>query len=151
MIPNAFLVFNTHNDSSIFPVCIYCDLEQISCWLKCPTEDSKARQHPVNLGTGHLLDYSHGNPQLERHGVRVELGWFQTTASGYYQLGDSVTSSEIYTAYFLADCSSHLWCYVFWAIFFGGIFESCIKHQKVRFFLFVLLVIAFQYETLVTY
>ncbi|KAG5228771.1 ATP synthase [Salix suchowensis] len=30
---------------------------------------------------------SHGNPQLEFHGVKVELGWFQATASGYYQLG----------------------------------------------------------------
>ena len=30
---------------------------------------------------------SHGNPQLEFHGVRIELGWFQATASGYYQLG----------------------------------------------------------------
>ncbi|XP_052209354.1 uncharacterized protein LOC127812869 isoform X2 [Diospyros lotus] len=30
---------------------------------------------------------SHGNPQLEFHGVRIELGWFQATATGYYQLG----------------------------------------------------------------
>nr|DAD18250.1 TPA_asm: hypothetical protein HUJ06_019713 [Nelumbo nucifera] len=30
---------------------------------------------------------SHGNLQLEFHGVRIELGWFQATASGYYQLG----------------------------------------------------------------
>lgn len=30
---------------------------------------------------------SHGNPQLEFHGVKTELGWFQATASGYYQLG----------------------------------------------------------------
>ncbi|CAM8901139.1 unnamed protein product [Rhodiola kirilowii] len=30
---------------------------------------------------------SHGNPQLEFHGVRIELGWFQVTTSGYYQLG----------------------------------------------------------------
>ncbi|KAL9387472.1 hypothetical protein Peur_020596 [Populus x canadensis] len=30
---------------------------------------------------------SHGNPQLEFHGVKIELGWFQATASGYYQLG----------------------------------------------------------------
>lgn len=30
---------------------------------------------------------SHANPQLEFHGVKVELGWFQATASGYYQLG----------------------------------------------------------------
>lgn len=37
---------------------------------------------------------SHGNPKLERHGVRVELGWFQTTASGYYQLGIVVAVNE---------------------------------------------------------
>ncbi|KAJ6933049.1 hypothetical protein NC651_008463 [Populus alba x Populus x berolinensis] len=30
---------------------------------------------------------SHGNTQLEFHGVKIELGWFQATASGYYQLG----------------------------------------------------------------
>ncbi|KAA8525945.1 hypothetical protein F0562_007955 [Nyssa sinensis] len=30
---------------------------------------------------------SHGNPQLEFHGVKIELGWFQATATGYYQLG----------------------------------------------------------------
>lgn len=30
---------------------------------------------------------SHGKPQLEFHGVKIELGWFQATASGYYQLG----------------------------------------------------------------
>ncbi|KAI8534522.1 hypothetical protein RHMOL_Rhmol10G0096600 [Rhododendron molle] len=30
---------------------------------------------------------SHGNPQLEFHGARIELGWFQATATGYYQLG----------------------------------------------------------------
>lgn len=37
---------------------------------------------------------SHGNPQLEPHGVRIELGWFQATASGYYQLGIVVTINE---------------------------------------------------------
>ncbi|TQD76240.1 hypothetical protein C1H46_038219 [Malus baccata] len=30
---------------------------------------------------------SHANPQLAFHGVKVELGWFQATATGYYQLG----------------------------------------------------------------
>ncbi|XP_031253485.1 uncharacterized protein LOC116111450 [Pistacia vera] len=37
----------------------------------------------------HVIDWisSHGNPQLEFHGVKIELGWFQPTASGYYQLG----------------------------------------------------------------
>ncbi|KAK8945495.1 hypothetical protein KSP40_PGU015913 [Platanthera guangdongensis] len=37
---------------------------------------------------------SHGNPQLEPHGVRIELGWFQATASGYNQLGIVVTVNE---------------------------------------------------------
>ncbi|VFQ66404.1 unnamed protein product [Cuscuta campestris] len=30
---------------------------------------------------------SHANPQLYFHGVKIELGWFQATAAGYYQLG----------------------------------------------------------------
>lgn len=38
---------------------------------------------------------SHGNPQLEVHGVRVELGWFQATASGYYQLGALVAVDDV--------------------------------------------------------
>lgn len=37
---------------------------------------------------------SHGNPQLGYHGVRIELGWFQATASGYYQLGILVSVGE---------------------------------------------------------
>ncbi|PWA66981.1 hypothetical protein CTI12_AA322140 [Artemisia annua] len=30
---------------------------------------------------------THANPQLDFHGVKIELGWFQATASGFYQLG----------------------------------------------------------------
>ncbi|KAL8064669.1 hypothetical protein ABFX02_01G106300 [Erythranthe guttata] len=30
---------------------------------------------------------THGNSQLEFHDVKLELGWFQATSSGYYQLG----------------------------------------------------------------
>lgn len=41
---------------------------------------------------------SHGDPQLKFHGVKIELGWFQATASGYYQLGILVV---------VADSSSH--------------------------------------------
>ncbi|XP_042488312.1 uncharacterized protein LOC122068501 isoform X1 [Macadamia integrifolia] len=37
---------------------------------------------------------SHANPQLEFHGVRIELGWFQATASGYYQLGILVSTGD---------------------------------------------------------
>ncbi|XP_071722506.1 uncharacterized protein [Rutidosis leptorrhynchoides] len=37
---------------------------------------------------------SHGNPQLEFHGVKIELGWFQATASGYYQLGVLVVAGD---------------------------------------------------------
>ncbi|KAK1354076.1 hypothetical protein POM88_047332 [Heracleum sosnowskyi] len=33
------------------------------------------------------LNAHHGNPQLEFHGVKIELGWFQATATGHYQLG----------------------------------------------------------------
>lgn len=37
---------------------------------------------------------THGNPQLEFHGVKIELGWFQATASGYYQLGILVVTGD---------------------------------------------------------
>lgn len=37
---------------------------------------------------------SHGNPQFVRC-VRVELGWFQATASGYYQLGALVAVDDV--------------------------------------------------------
>ncbi|PPD84480.1 hypothetical protein GOBAR_DD18560 [Gossypium barbadense] len=36
---------------------------------------------------------SHGNPQLRFHGVKIELGWFQATASGYFQLGKMLHSA----------------------------------------------------------
>ncbi|CAN4127760.1 unnamed protein product [Withania somnifera] len=43
-----------------------------------------------------VLDWvrSHGNPQLEFHGVKTVLGWFQATASGYYQLGILVMAGD---------------------------------------------------------
>ncbi|CAJ1928823.1 unnamed protein product [Sphenostylis stenocarpa] len=43
----------------------------------------------IRTSLGPVVDWinSHGNPQLEFHGVKMELGWFQATASGYYQLG----------------------------------------------------------------
>ncbi|CAI0388569.1 unnamed protein product [Linum tenue] len=37
---------------------------------------------------------SHANPQIEFHGAKVELGWFQATASHYYQLGILVVTGE---------------------------------------------------------
>lgn len=37
---------------------------------------------------------SHANPQLEFHGVKIELGWFQATSSGYYQLGIWVMAGD---------------------------------------------------------
>ncbi|CAL5028567.1 unnamed protein product [Urochloa decumbens] len=54
------------------------------------------RQGSIRSTLGPVVSWinSHGNPQLERHGVRVELGWFQSTASGYYQLGIVVTVNE---------------------------------------------------------
>nr|XP_023923290.1 uncharacterized protein LOC112034708 isoform X2 [Quercus suber] len=39
---------------------------------------------------------SHANPQLEFHGIKIELGWFQATASGYYQLGILVAFGDYY-------------------------------------------------------
>jgi hypothetical protein len=54
------------------------------------------RQGSIRSTLGPVVSWinSHGNPQLERHGVRVELGWFQSTASGYYQLGIVVAVNE---------------------------------------------------------
>ncbi|CAN6227202.1 unnamed protein product [Urochloa humidicola] len=54
------------------------------------------RQGSIRSTLGPVVSWinSHGNPQLERHGVRVELGWFQSTASGYYQLGILVAVNE---------------------------------------------------------
>ncbi|KAK1367713.1 MraZ [Heracleum sosnowskyi] len=56
---------------------------------------------------------SHGDPQLEFHGVKIELGWFQATASGYYQLGILVVVADhsphsLHQSYFLEseDCPS---------------------------------------------
>ncbi|KAF7810029.1 uncharacterized protein G2W53_036772 [Senna tora] len=47
------------------------------------------RHGSLRTALGPVVDWinSHGNPQLEFHGVKIELGWFQATASGYYQLG----------------------------------------------------------------
>ncbi|KAG9452480.1 hypothetical protein H6P81_005384 [Aristolochia fimbriata] len=52
---------------------------------------------------------SHGNPQLESHGVRVDLGWFQATASGYYQLGILVSAGEmmLHSMHDILDTSSN--------------------------------------------
>lgn len=54
------------------------------------------RQGNIRSALGPVISWidSHGNPQLGPHGVRIELGWFQTTASGYYQLGIVVTVNE---------------------------------------------------------
>lgn len=47
------------------------------------------RHGSIRVTLGPVVDWinSHANPQLEFHGVKIELGWFQATASGYYQLG----------------------------------------------------------------
>ncbi|KAK1324864.1 hypothetical protein QJS10_CPA01g02858 [Acorus calamus] len=37
---------------------------------------------------------THGNAQFEIHGIRIELGWFQVTASGYYQLGILIAAND---------------------------------------------------------
>lgn len=53
-------------------------------------------QRKIRTALGPVLSWisTHGNPQLERCGVRVDLGWFQATASGYYQLGIVVSVNE---------------------------------------------------------
>lgn len=47
------------------------------------------RRGSIRTALGPVVNWinSHANPQLEFHGVKIELGWFQATASGYYQLG----------------------------------------------------------------
>jgi hypothetical protein len=52
----------------------------------------------IRTALGPVLSWirTHGNPQLERCGVRVDLGWFQATASGYYQLGIVVSVNEVF-------------------------------------------------------
>ncbi|XP_074269772.1 uncharacterized protein LOC141592825 [Silene latifolia] len=42
---------------------------------------------------------SHANPQLSRHGVRIDLGWFHGTASGYCQLGIWVVVIDDYSTH----------------------------------------------------
>ncbi|XP_010919832.1 uncharacterized protein [Elaeis guineensis] len=56
------------------------------------------RRGCIRSDLGHVITWinSHGNPQLEYHGVKVELGWFQATASGYYQLGILVAVNEYF-------------------------------------------------------
>lgn len=53
-------------------------------------------QRKIRTALGPVLSWisTHGNRQLERCGVRVDLGWFQATASGYYQLGIIVSVNE---------------------------------------------------------
>lgn len=46
---------------------------------------------------------SHANPQLEFHAIKIELGWFQATASGYYQLGILVAVND-YPSHSLNTC-----------------------------------------------
>jgi hypothetical protein len=55
-------------------------------------------QRKIRTALGPVLSWirTHGNPQLERCGVRVDLGWFQATASGYYQLGIVVSVNEVF-------------------------------------------------------
>lgn len=47
------------------------------------------RQSSIRSSLVPVFDWinTHANPKLEHHGVRMQLGWFQATASGYYQLG----------------------------------------------------------------
>lgn len=49
---------------------------------------------------------THTNPCLRLHGIRVDLGWFQATSSGYYQLGLLVNAAdEVSRPAFIPDLS----------------------------------------------
>ncbi|KAK1408067.1 hypothetical protein QVD17_39699 [Tagetes erecta] len=47
------------------------------------------RSGSIRSSLVHVINWlkTHANPQLDFHGVKIELGWFQATASGFYQLG----------------------------------------------------------------
>ncbi|KAK9716251.1 hypothetical protein RND81_06G221200 [Saponaria officinalis] len=49
---------------------------------------------------------SHVKPQLEFHGVRIDLGWFHGTASGYRQLGIWVVVVDDYSMHNISEHSS---------------------------------------------
>ncbi|XP_057872729.1 uncharacterized protein LOC131078912 isoform X2 [Cryptomeria japonica] len=52
---------------------------------------------------------THANPRLSLHGMRVDLGWFQATSSGYYQLGLFVNAPEdVSPPSFLPDMKSNM-------------------------------------------
>lgn len=71
------------------------------------------RQGSIRTALGRVLVWltTHGNPQLEFHGVKVELGWFQVTSSGYYQLGILVLTGgcslqDLHHSQFLDSCDT---------------------------------------------
>lgn len=47
------------------------------------------RQGSLNSSLSPVISWinTHANPWLSSQSVRVDLAWFQATASGYYQLG----------------------------------------------------------------
>ncbi|GFP99148.1 hypothetical protein PHJA_002058700 [Phtheirospermum japonicum] len=72
---------------------------------------------------------THGNPQLDFHGVKIELGWFQATSSGYYQLGILVvaggcTLHDLHHSEYLgiSDASS--------SRNFATVAHNCVKHAE---------------------
>ncbi|XP_068650763.1 uncharacterized protein [Aristolochia californica] len=69
------------------------------------------RQGSVRSALGPVIKWinSHGNPQLESHGIRIDLGWFQATASGYYQLGILVSAGDmmLHNMHDILDASSN--------------------------------------------
>ncbi|MQL81424.1 hypothetical protein Taro_013882, partial [Colocasia esculenta] len=56
------------------------------------------RQENIRSGLNPVITWvnSHANPQLECHGVKILVGWFQATASGYYQLGILVSVNNYF-------------------------------------------------------
>ncbi|KAH9321004.1 hypothetical protein KI387_015643, partial [Taxus chinensis] len=52
---------------------------------------------------------THANPKLSLQGLRVDLGWFQATSSGYYQLGLFVNAADdISPPSFLPDMKNNM-------------------------------------------
>ncbi|KAF9685483.1 hypothetical protein SADUNF_Sadunf03G0059200 [Salix dunnii] len=102
--------YNLHSDTLLTN--LLCQHVPATVWNRL-VAGLNAQLRTVRHGSIHssllpVIDWicSHGNPQLEFHGVKIELGWFQATASGYYQLGVLVMVSD-YSLHSLhqSDCA----------------------------------------------
>ncbi|XP_072955442.1 uncharacterized protein [Typha angustifolia] len=63
------------------------------------------KQNCIRSALGPVITWinTHGNPRLVYHGLSGELGWFQATASGYYQLGILVAMNEDFFNFHQSD------------------------------------------------